>query len=278
MEICPSCKKKHKNLILHIKKSTKCKDNVSEEEMKTLEDQSKNRRRQYKKKTMMERRRKVKSENSKERKQDTEHKQDMTDTEDNEFPKMCPICKTKKNNILLHIKTKKSCFMKIDKQDYEKWSKMARLNTQKAQNRKLLQNYHLNKLYNDTDTYNDKEKDKKESTSENKILTNSGNSKDYETLSESQKSFMTHQKIMTELKKKESQNRRKAKSREKARQNNHDAVKKYQREATSKWRTKQKKEDPELYKARQLMWKLQERPVTSHNLMRVPKKGKSIVQ
>ena len=135
MEVCPSCKKKHKNLILHIKKSTKCKNNVSEEEMKILKDQSKNRRRQYQKMTMKERRKKVKDE-TKERKEDKEHKEDMIDTEENEVPKKCPICNARKQNILLHIKTKKTCFMKIDKQVFEKWSKMARYNTQKAQNRK----------------------------------------------------------------------------------------------------------------------------------------------
>ena len=86
MEVCPSCKKKHKNLILHIKKSTKCINNVSEEEMKIIEDHSKNRRRQYKKITMKERRRKVKDE-TKERKEDKEHHEDMNDTEENEVPK-----------------------------------------------------------------------------------------------------------------------------------------------------------------------------------------------
>ena len=234
MEVCPSCKKKHKNLILHIKKSTKCKNNVSEEEMKILKDQSKNRRRQYQKMTMKERRKKVKDE-TKERKEDKEHKEDMIDTEENEVPKKCPICNARKQNILLHIKTKKTCFMKIDKQVFEKWSKMARCITQKAQNRKS------------------KEKKEATYTSEEKTLKNAAKSKSYETL-------------------KEMQNRWKAKSREKARQNDHAAVRKYQREATLKCREKQKKEDPELYKARQLMWNLQERPVTSNNLMKVPKK------
>ena len=122
MEVCPSCKKKHKNLILHIKKSTKCKNNVSEEEMKILKDQSKNRRRQYQKMTMKERRKKVKDE-TKERKEDKEHKEDMIDTEENEVPKKCPICNARKQNILLHIKTKKTCFMKIDKQHHHKFTR-----------------------------------------------------------------------------------------------------------------------------------------------------------
>ena len=104
MEVCPSCEKKHKNLNLHIKMSTKWKNNVSEEDMKILEDQSKNRRRLYKKKTMKERRRKVKDE-TKERKVVGEHKDDISDTEDNEMlvPEICPICNTKKKNIFLHI-------------------------------------------------------------------------------------------------------------------------------------------------------------------------------
>ena len=233
MEVCPSCKKKHKNLILHIKKSTKCKNNVSEEEMKILKDQSKNRRRQYQKMTMKERRKKVKDE-TKERKEDKEHKEDMIDTEENEVPKKCPICNARKQNILLHIKTKKTCFMKIDKQVFEKWSKMARCITQKAQNRKS------------------KEKKEATYTSEEKTLKNAAKSKSYETL-------------------KEMQNRWKAKSREKARQNDHAAVRKYQREATLKCRDKQKKEDPELYKARQLMWNLKRKPVNSHNIMKVSK-------
>ena len=65
--------------------------------MKILEDQSKNRRRLYKKKTMKERRRKVKDE-TKERKVVGEHKDDISDTEDNEMlvPEICPICNKKK--------------------------------------------------------------------------------------------------------------------------------------------------------------------------------------
>merc|ERR1739836_20622 len=90
------------------------------------------------------------------------------------------------------------------------------------------------------------------STSEIKTLKNAAKSKSYETL-------------------KEKQNRWKAKSREKARQNDHVAVRKYQREATLKCRDKQKKEVPELYKARQLMWNLKRKPVNSHNIMKVPK-------
>ena len=47
-------------------------------------------------------------------------------------PERCPICKAKKKNILLHIKNKKSCYEKIDKQEYEEWSKLARYETKRT--------------------------------------------------------------------------------------------------------------------------------------------------
>ena len=158
MQVCPSCKRNQKNLILHIEKSNKCKDNVSEEDMKMLKDQSEMQRKLYMRKLMKERRRKAK-ENTNEKKLDSELKdqEDMIDTENKEVilpvPKRCPICNTQKKNMLLHIKTKKSCSEKIDKQVFEKWSKISRYNTQKAQNWKR-----------------DTEKGKKESKSENETF------------------------------------------------------------------------------------------------------------
>ena len=76
MQVCPCCKKKQKNLILHIKKSSTCNDIVSEEEMKQLKDQSKIQRKQYMMKTMKERRRKAREEKTKEREDDKELKVD----------------------------------------------------------------------------------------------------------------------------------------------------------------------------------------------------------
>ena len=73
MQVCPSCKRNQKNLILHIEKSNKCKDNVSEEDMKMLKDQSEIQRKQYMRKLMKERRRKAK-ENTNEKKLDSELK------------------------------------------------------------------------------------------------------------------------------------------------------------------------------------------------------------
>ena len=47
------------------------------------------------------------------------------------LPERCPICNTKKKNILLHIKSKESCFEKMDKQIFEEWQKVARKETKR---------------------------------------------------------------------------------------------------------------------------------------------------
>ena len=79
MEVCPSCKKNQNNLILHIKKSNICKGNVSEEEMKRLQDQSKNRRKQLKN----ERRRKARTkDHQKIDKKDNKEDKEVQDKED----------------------------------------------------------------------------------------------------------------------------------------------------------------------------------------------------
>ena len=95
MQVCPSCKRNQKNLILHIEKSNKCKDNVSEEDMKMLKDQSEMQRKQYMRKLMKERRRKAK-ENTNEKKLDSELKdqEDMIDTENKEV--ILPVPKRRK--------------------------------------------------------------------------------------------------------------------------------------------------------------------------------------
>ena len=159
MQVCPSCKKKQKNLILHNKKSIKCKDNVSEEGMKILEDQSKKRRQAY----MRERRRKSKEENHQMAKnknnENKEQKEGRKEDSQNKLtvPDRCPICYAKKKNILLHIKTKESCYIKIGKQVFEEWSKMARCQTKKI--------YH-HKFY-DRKRKTEKEKENRRRTLEN---------------------------------------------------------------------------------------------------------------
>ena len=78
-------------------------------------------------------------------------KEDMEDMEDKEegckdeepeptnseikLPQRCPICNKKKPNILLHIKTKQSCFEKIDKLVLEEWRIMARKKAKKVPNK-----------------------------------------------------------------------------------------------------------------------------------------------
>ena len=74
-----------------------------------------------------------------ENREDKEQMEDETDEEDKkvtqttktvtELPERCPICNTKKSNILLHIKTKESCHQKIDKEMLEEWKNMARKQT-----------------------------------------------------------------------------------------------------------------------------------------------------
>ena len=46
-----------------------------------------------------------------------------------ELPERCPICNTKKPNILLHIRTRELCYQKVDKQIFEVWRKLARKET-----------------------------------------------------------------------------------------------------------------------------------------------------
>ena len=57
----------------------------------------------------------------------------------NEVPNRCPICNLKKPNILLHIKTKESCYEKIDKKILEEWRKVARKETKRKYQTKFNQ-------------------------------------------------------------------------------------------------------------------------------------------
>ena len=57
IKTCPICKKEKKNILLHIKKSKTCEANLSEEQKKMLEQQSKKHRKDYKRLSMKERRR-----------------------------------------------------------------------------------------------------------------------------------------------------------------------------------------------------------------------------
>ena len=57
---------------------------------------------------------------------------DLEDTESStELPDRCPICNKKKINILLHIKTRRTCYEKVDKDSLERWRKIARKETKR---------------------------------------------------------------------------------------------------------------------------------------------------
>lgn len=55
------------------------------------------------------------------------------------LPQRCPICNTKKKNILLHIKNKETCFENIDKKIFEDWQKQARKETKRKYQTKFNQ-------------------------------------------------------------------------------------------------------------------------------------------
>ena len=67
--------------------------------------------------------------------------EEETDEEDNKqihstkssngVPKRCPICNIKKPNILLHIKSKESCYENVDRNMFEEWRKVARKETKR---------------------------------------------------------------------------------------------------------------------------------------------------
>ena len=54
-----------------------------------------------------------------------------------ELPERCPICNTKKPNILLHIRTRELCYQKVDKQIFEEWRKLARKETKRKSQTKF---------------------------------------------------------------------------------------------------------------------------------------------
>ena len=56
-----------------------------------------------------------------------------------ELPERCPICNTRKTNILLHIRNRDSCYHKVDKQIFEEWRKLARKETKRKSQTKFNQ-------------------------------------------------------------------------------------------------------------------------------------------
>ena len=296
IKTCPICKKEKKNILLHIKKSKTCEANLSEEQKKMLEQQSKKHRKDYKRLSMKERRRqareldhqKVKTDQNKwkqkSRAQASEEKKE-DEKQDSKWYKYssklikrideieegfksewrvedgtCPSCRKHKKSVIQHIRKTKECRANMRLEQLESLlkdkKKKAKIRKQKA-NKKFIQKRKLK------ETESGKEKLKLNGIDPVEVVEEDKDDVDVkERIEEKTGSHETFR---------EKQNRRKAKSREKARQNDYDAVRKYQRESTSKCRNKQKEEDPELYKARQQKWRLQAKPTTKRNIMKVPK-------
>ena len=290
---CPGCHKTKKNVLLHIQKSVQCKSNVSEEEFIELTERSKKIRRmkvrlneaKSKKKARLEDNDKVKADQNKRKmksrtqatKEASEEERDMNyyfklkkrnETKDLKIEEgqpvdnwkiddgSCPSCRKKKNNVLLHLKKSHVCQAIVSSDqmkqlmDYSKEATRMREKKYRDKKAKLVKNKidsverdHLKaetlKLV-DVNPVCDQSEDVSEDDTE-------------ETL-------------------KEMQNRWKAKSREKARQKDHAALKKYQRENTAKCRKKQKQEDMELYLAKQQLLRLKDKDIERpQDLMKVPK-------
>ena len=290
---CPGCHKTKKNVLLHIQKSVQCKNNVSEEEFIELTERSKKIRRmkvrlneaKSKKKARLEDNDKVKADQNKRKmksrtqatKEASEEERDMNyyfklkkrnETKDLKIEEgqpvdnwkiddgSCPSCRKKKNNVLLHLKKSHVCQAIVSSDqmkqlmDYSKEATRMREKKYRDKKAKLVKNKidsverdHLKaetlKLV-DVNPVCDQSEDVSEDDTE-------------ETL-------------------KEMQNRWKATSREKARQKDHAALKKYQRENTAKCRKKQKQEDMELYLAKQQLLRLKDKDIERpYDLMKVPK-------
>ena len=142
LKACPSCQKEKKNILLHIKKSKTCKVNISEEQMKILEQQSKKHRKVYQKLSMKERRRqarqldheKVKTDQNKwkqkSRAQANKEDEKLENKDYKNFTRnivrvenieegfksewkvedgTCPSCREKKKSVIQHIRKTKVC-------------------------------------------------------------------------------------------------------------------------------------------------------------------------
>ena len=77
--------------------------------------------------------------NMEEETDEEDKKQIQTTKSSNGVPKRCPICNLKKPNILLHIKSKESCYEKVDKKMLEEWGKVTRKETKRKYQNKFNQ-------------------------------------------------------------------------------------------------------------------------------------------
>ena len=123
---CPVCKKKCKNVLLHVKKRRLCNDRIKQDNLEKLLKES-DEQRMKRQERAVEKRKKL-QEGRKNQKFDHGNEKDSEDDEDEvqvKIPERCPNCNIKKKNILLHIQCTDMCYKMIDKQDFQEWRKMA---------------------------------------------------------------------------------------------------------------------------------------------------------
>ena len=258
---CPICKRDQKNVLLHIKKNSQCKAQISEEQLQVLKDQSKAVRQKKVRisvaKCMRRAREKneemVKEDQNKRKQKSRAHEKLMKTAKQkhedhnniwNIEDGTCPSCKKKMKNVLLHLSKSRECKATVSPQVMKRLvdisEKVKKIKRQEAYNKMKESKNQRTLIMQEINKSIKEEKDK-------------GHEVKFETM-------------------KEMQNRWKAKSRKLFRERDSKAVKKYQKDATAKWRDKKKREDPKLYKARQQMWRLQRQEINEKkDLMKVPK-------
>ena len=270
-DVCPNCKKKGKNILLHIKKSNECKTAVGKEDLIRLKEKSEKKRREKKqiywkkireaahekmKLDQIKRKQKSRanaSKDSSELEKATSYMYKKIQRHDEKEKKIevglssrnenvswniedgtCPSCKKKKKNVLLHVKKREVCKVLVSKTHMQQL-----VDDSKERRRKRARLFKIKAQVVKSDKHK-------------KIVSHIDNSEEN-----------TSDKC--EVSKSKTKRVRKPKHQDLA------ALRKHQREKTAKCRAKQKKEDPELYKARQQMWKFKATPVHRDDLMKVPK-------
>ena len=132
---CNICKKKFRNVLLHIDKKASCKSKISEEDYNKLIDNSEEVKRNKNRKSKDRSRAKARESNLEKIKEDQrrwkrlsrEKKKEESDHQEMvKIPDRCPSCKIKKKNILLHIQASESCFQKVDKKTYKEWTDLSK--------------------------------------------------------------------------------------------------------------------------------------------------------
>ena len=277
--LCPCCNKKCKNLLLHLNKSSICKMMVSEGDIQKLSEK----RRRIRQNRANDKAKKMRA-SMPGREDGRKNKYDA------EWGIKCPGCDEDMRNILLHLNYSKECRATVSEEEYQKMVELTqekrgkiqletlqdRQNHRKAKSRKKAreEDYEKVKKYQRESTAKWRAHEKKrdpEKDAEISIRVSADqwwNSRKMNGMWKinSKLNEEEYQKMVEEtLEKKDihnihtetvnaMQNRRKAKSRDKAREKDYESVKKYQRESTAKWKAKEKQNDPELFLARTQLW------------------------